>query len=65
MARADRVTIAVTLYAVLELYKQGELSWTQDEPFARDHDRAPGGRARNGALTPAGPRSRGPERLSA
>jgi segregation and condensation protein A len=30
---ADRVTIAVTLYAVLELHKQGELSWTQDEPF--------------------------------
>ena len=34
VARADRVTVAVTLYAVLELYKQGELSWTQDEPFA-------------------------------
>ena len=31
---ADRVTIAVTLYALLELYKQGEASWTQDEPFA-------------------------------
>jgi chromatin segregation and condensation protein Rec8/ScpA/Scc1 (kleisin family) len=23
----------VTLFAVLELYKQGELVWTQDEPF--------------------------------
>jgi segregation and condensation protein A len=34
VSEADRVTIAVTLYAVLELYKQGELSWTQDEPFA-------------------------------
>jgi len=34
VARADRVTVAVTLYAVLELYKQGELSWSQDEPFA-------------------------------
>ena len=33
VARADRVTIAVTLYAVLELHKQGELSWTQEEPF--------------------------------
>jgi len=32
--RADRVTVAVTLYALLELYKQGELTWTQDEPFA-------------------------------
>jgi segregation and condensation protein A len=34
VSRADRVTIAVTLYALLELYKQGELTWTQDEPFA-------------------------------
>ena len=33
VARADRVTVAVTLYAVLELHKQGELSWTQEEPF--------------------------------
>jgi segregation and condensation protein A len=50
VARADRVTVAVTLYAVLELYKQGELSWTQDEPFAEitiEPDRA------NGALAPA------------
>jgi segregation and condensation protein A len=30
---ADRVTIAVTLFAVLELYKQGELTWTQERPF--------------------------------
>jgi segregation and condensation protein A len=34
VVRADRVTVAVTLYAVLELYKQGELTWIQDEPFA-------------------------------
>ena len=27
------MTVAVTLFALLELYKQGELSWTQDEPF--------------------------------
>ena len=27
------MTVAVTLYALLELYKQGELTWTQDEPF--------------------------------
>jgi segregation and condensation protein A len=33
VARADRVTIAVTLFAVLELYKQGELTWTQEGPF--------------------------------
>ncbi|MGN6170864.1 MAG: segregation and condensation protein A [Solirubrobacteraceae bacterium] len=31
--RADRVTVAVTVYALLELYKRGELTWTQDEPF--------------------------------
>jgi segregation and condensation protein A len=34
VARADRVTVAVTLYALLELYKQGEATWTQEEPFA-------------------------------
>jgi segregation and condensation protein A len=33
VARADRVTVAVTLFALLELYKQGELTWTQAEPF--------------------------------
>ena len=31
---ADRVTVAVTLFALLELYKQGELTWTQEQPFA-------------------------------
>jgi segregation and condensation protein A len=30
---ADRVTVAVTVYALLELYKQGELTWAQAEPF--------------------------------
>jgi segregation and condensation protein A len=30
---ADRVTVAVTLFALLELYKQGEVSWRQEEPF--------------------------------
>ncbi len=33
VASADRVTIAVTLFAVLELYKQGELTWVQEQPF--------------------------------
>jgi segregation and condensation protein A len=33
VARADRITIAVTLFALLELYKQGELTWTQEQPF--------------------------------
>src|SRR3954471_14685794 len=30
---ADRVTIATTLFALLELHKQGEATWTQSEPF--------------------------------
>ncbi|HWD69790.1 MAG TPA: ScpA family protein [Solirubrobacteraceae bacterium] len=30
---ADRVTVAVTLFSMLELYKQGELTWSQEEPF--------------------------------
>jgi len=30
---ADRVTVAVTLFALLELYKQGEATWTQDVAF--------------------------------
>jgi segregation and condensation protein A len=34
VARADRITVAITLFALLELYKQGELTWTQEQPFA-------------------------------
>jgi segregation and condensation protein A len=30
---ADRVTVCVTLFALLELYKQGEAVWDQEEPF--------------------------------
>jgi segregation and condensation protein A len=30
---ADRVTVAVTLFSLLELYKQGEATWVQDQPF--------------------------------
>jgi segregation and condensation protein A len=30
---ADRVTVAVTLFALLELYKRGEAAWEQSEPF--------------------------------
>jgi segregation and condensation protein A len=30
---ADRITVCVTLYALLELYKRGEAGWEQDEPF--------------------------------
>lgn len=30
---ADRVTVAITLFALLELYKRGEAAWEQPEPF--------------------------------
>ena len=30
---ADRVTVATTLFALLELYKRGEASWAQPQPF--------------------------------
>src|SRR3954464_9138974 len=30
---ADRVTVAVTLFALLELYKQAEATWRQEEAF--------------------------------
>jgi segregation and condensation protein A len=30
---ADRVTVAVTLFALLELYKRGEAAWEQEVPF--------------------------------
>jgi segregation and condensation protein A len=33
VAGADRVTVAVTLFSLLELYKQGELTWSQEQPF--------------------------------
>ena len=36
---ADRVTVAVTLFALLELYKQGEATWTQDDAVRRHRDR--------------------------
>ena len=33
VAGADRVTVAVTLFALLELYKSGEAAWEQEVPF--------------------------------
>jgi len=30
---ADRVTVAMTLFALLELHKRGEATWAQSEPF--------------------------------
>ena len=47
---ADRVTIAVTLFALLELYKQGEATWTQDEAFGEIAIEAVGRRSRSAAV---------------
>ncbi len=38
---ADRMTVAVTLFALLELYKLGEADWTQPESFGEISVRAP------------------------
>lgn len=40
---ADRVTVAVTLFALLELYRRGEASWEQDECFGEISVRTGGG----------------------
>ena len=40
VAGADRMTVAVTLFALLELYKQGEATWRQPEPFAEIDSRS-------------------------
>jgi segregation and condensation protein A len=50
VADADRMTVAVTLFALLELYKRGEADWVQERAFGEiaisagrgdAHDRAP------------------------
>jgi segregation and condensation protein A len=33
VAGADRITVAITLFSLLELYKIGELTWSQPDPF--------------------------------
>jgi len=38
---ADRMTVAVTLFALLELYKRGEADWYQQESFGEIAVRAP------------------------
>lgn len=37
VAGADRMTVAVTLFALLELYKRGEAAWEQSENFGEIH----------------------------
>jgi segregation and condensation protein A len=50
VGRADRMTVAVTLFALLELYKQGEATWEQDEPFAPITVGPPGTAARRAVV---------------
>jgi segregation and condensation protein A len=45
VAGADRVTVCVTLFALLELYKQGEATWHQDQPFGEIEIRPGDGQA--------------------
>jgi len=47
---ADRVTVAVTLFALLELYKRGEADWRQDESFGEIAVHGPAQQARGEAL---------------
>jgi segregation and condensation protein A len=47
---ADRITVALTLFALLELYKRGEADWTQDEAFGEISVRSPAAPARRRAL---------------
>jgi segregation and condensation protein A len=50
VAGADRMTVAVTLFALLELYKQGEATWHQDQPFGEIEIRSPAAAPASGAV---------------
>jgi segregation and condensation protein A len=59
VGEADRVTVAVTLFALLELYKRGEATWEQAEPFAEItvealHVGGPASRPGDAAVEPVG-----------
>jgi segregation and condensation protein A len=51
---ADRMTVAVTLFALLELYKRGEADWDQGESFGEIAVHAPSAHAQGGAVATAG-----------
>ena len=51
-AGADRVTVCITLFALLEMYKQGEATWTQERAVRRDRRVAPGARPRGARARP-------------
>ncbi|HWX74210.1 MAG TPA: ScpA family protein [Solirubrobacteraceae bacterium] len=47
---ADRMTVAVTLFALLELYKRGEAEWSQEQNFGEIEVRAPAAAGAPGEL---------------
>jgi segregation and condensation protein A len=51
---ADRMTVAVTLFALLELYKRGEADWEQGESFGEIAVHAPSVHAAPSAVALAG-----------
>ncbi|HUB36860.1 MAG TPA: segregation/condensation protein A [Solirubrobacteraceae bacterium] len=53
VAGADRMTVAVTLFALLELYKRGEVDWRQPESFGEIAIDAPPPIAQSGVERPA------------
>jgi segregation and condensation protein A len=55
VAGADRMTVAVTLFALLELYKLGEAGWEQRESFGEISIRAAASPPPREALAPATP----------
>ena len=54
VAGADRMTVAVTLFALLELYKRGEADWSQRECFGEIAIEAPAGAEAGTRLARAG-----------
>jgi segregation and condensation protein A len=52
---ADRITVAVTLWALLELYKRGEAIWEQVEPFGEITVRRAAGANPDGHAPARGP----------
>ena len=57
---ADRMTVAVTLFALLELYKRGEVDWRQPESFGEIAIEAVGVQPTASADRPIGDRSGSP-----
>ncbi len=51
---ADRMTVAVTLFALLELYKRGEADWAQEESFGDIAVRSAQTQAQSGSVSLAG-----------